>query len=457
MKLRREPFPNAVPKRWALGDHFIPRGRYIDPDFARLELDRLFSNTWQVACRDEDIPERGSFYEATIGDKSIVVVRQPDRSVRAVHNFCARHSGQLVRGTGRLERFTCAPHGCFFSLDGTPLTGDSLRAESNTHLHRRELSPVCVDTWGGWIFVHLASSEPVSLREWLPLQISYLELFQLEDMRYRWRKQIEVAANWKVALETFFESFRRTLGSSTRSAPSRKARTHAYGEHVAFHTADSLLGEDGSLSTMASTPTQVADRVERIARDLDALYSASDLDAAHLLRSTEPPAELPALLQFLVFAEHSAIEYGIDYPTVSIGEYITFAAGYHLFPAMVLVVEKSSALGAVVRPLGADPDASIVELFCIEHHIPGSSRLAPLEVLEGAQDPRLGPQLSEWIQTMVSVQRRMHSPEFDAIPLHESDYATMHQHHVADNLLFDVEVRADHFGAAGNTTQSMNN
>ena len=64
----------AVPERWALGVSFVPKGRYVDREFARLELDRLFPNVWQMACREEELPKPGSYYEYTIGDRSILVL-----------------------------------------------------------------------------------------------------------------------------------------------------------------------------------------------------------------------------------------------------------------------------------------------------------------------------------------------------------------------------------------------
>jgi hypothetical protein len=62
----------VVPERWALGDNFVPKGRYIDRDFARLEHDRLFTQTWQMACRERahststrSVTSRSSWYART--------------------------------------------------------------------------------------------------------------------------------------------------------------------------------------------------------------------------------------------------------------------------------------------------------------------------------------------------------------------------------------------------------
>ena len=78
--------PGVVPEQWTLGEWMVPKGRYLDPEFLALENERLFPNVWQMACREEELTESGSYYEYNIGRQSILVVRQPDGSLAAMHN-----------------------------------------------------------------------------------------------------------------------------------------------------------------------------------------------------------------------------------------------------------------------------------------------------------------------------------------------------------------------------------
>jgi len=57
------------------GDGRVPKARYISAEFARLELDRLWSRVWQIACREEELAEPGEFDQYEIGDQSLLVVR----------------------------------------------------------------------------------------------------------------------------------------------------------------------------------------------------------------------------------------------------------------------------------------------------------------------------------------------------------------------------------------------
>ena len=55
--------PQQVPERYRLGDAFVPKGRYLDREFLELELDRVFTRTWLMACRLEELPGVGSYVE----------------------------------------------------------------------------------------------------------------------------------------------------------------------------------------------------------------------------------------------------------------------------------------------------------------------------------------------------------------------------------------------------------
>src|SRR4051812_40755723 len=48
-----DPPADLVPERYRLGDAFVPKSRYLDPEFQQLEVVRLFTKTWLMACRLE--------------------------------------------------------------------------------------------------------------------------------------------------------------------------------------------------------------------------------------------------------------------------------------------------------------------------------------------------------------------------------------------------------------------
>src|SRR3546814_9606409 len=84
--------------------HGISVGRYIDPGFAKLEFEKLWSKVWQVAARLDEIPQAGDYSVYEIGDQSVVVVRVDAATVRAYHNFCPHRGTALAEGAGHFDR-----------------------------------------------------------------------------------------------------------------------------------------------------------------------------------------------------------------------------------------------------------------------------------------------------------------------------------------------------------------
>ena len=108
-------FPSALERA-----DLVPADRYYDPDFFALERDRLWTRTWQMACRLDEIPQVGDWVEYECLGRSVIVARiQPDE-IRAYHNACRHRGTQLAVGRGHSPNgFTCPFHGWCWNLDGS--------------------------------------------------------------------------------------------------------------------------------------------------------------------------------------------------------------------------------------------------------------------------------------------------------------------------------------------------
>ena len=67
-----------------LGSEDLPVERYISPEYARLEAERLWPKVWQMACRTEEIPRVGDFQVYDIANYSILVVRVSEAAPRCI-------------------------------------------------------------------------------------------------------------------------------------------------------------------------------------------------------------------------------------------------------------------------------------------------------------------------------------------------------------------------------------
>ena len=97
----------------------IPAPWYVDSRIADLEGQTVFTHSWQVAGRAEQVERPGQFVTATITGEPIVVVRGADGQLRAFYNVCRHHAAKVVtEPCGSASILHCPYHGWNYGLDG---------------------------------------------------------------------------------------------------------------------------------------------------------------------------------------------------------------------------------------------------------------------------------------------------------------------------------------------------
>ena len=189
-----------------LGSHDIPVERYTSRAFHELEVEKVWKRVWQMACREEDIPEVGDHVVYEIATLSILVMRSAPDVIKAYHNVCL-HRGRILRERdGHCREIRCPFHGFTWSLDGKLTT---VPAEWDfPHVEKRAFAlPECaVGRWGGFVFINM-DPECAPLERFLAGLDAQFARWPL-SRRY---KQAHVAkivrANWKVVQEAFSEAY----------------------------------------------------------------------------------------------------------------------------------------------------------------------------------------------------------------------------------------------------------
>ena len=448
-----------VPARWRVEGHFVPKGRYIDQDFARLELERIFGQAWQPACREEEVEGIGAYCEYVVGDQTIVVIRQEDGTLKAFHNACSHRGMKLVAGAGTIPEFRCRFHGWRFDIDGT-----------NTFVHCRDefddrpdeqwgLRDLHCDTWGGWVFVSMAE-DPEPLLEWLDPLPTALAPFRLEDMRFRWRRRVVLPVNWKNMVDAFVEGYHtpgthpQTLryheGVRPSAAPCPVDEfAHApytpsirYRNHGRFIYSARPPGHEGApAEPRPMTASVYADTMEYQAVDVKSLATMRDVRAAAKLREMELAPEQYPNLVYQELVEQLAIEEGVDFPSMSMEEYFGGNGDWHIFPSLILLVEKSCTLGYRCLPNGDDPDSCVWEMFSLEHYSKDEEPSSKWQVFDHWRDcPDWGQLPTQDLKNLPDVQKGMHSDGFEGLWLNTAQEGAVLNHHlVADRFLFGVD------------------
>ena len=185
----------------------VPVERYFSKEIHDLEVEKIWKRVWQMACREEDIPDVGDYIVYDVAHLSFLVVRTAETEIKAYYNACLHRGRQLREWSGkRAQEFRCPFHGWAWNIDGSIL--DIVCEWDFPQVDRNEynLPEVKVGTWQGFVFIN-----PDENAE--PLESFLGELdhhFERWDLGKRF-KQAHVAkvirCNWKIAQEAFMEAY----------------------------------------------------------------------------------------------------------------------------------------------------------------------------------------------------------------------------------------------------------
>ncbi|MEK9210897.1 aromatic ring-hydroxylating oxygenase subunit alpha [Sphingomonas sp. 2378] len=403
-------------------DDFVPAADYVSPDFARLERERLWPRVWQMAGREEELEAPGDFITYEIANESITVVRNAAGELKAFYNVCPHRGRKLTSGCGRMGRFHCKYHGWKWDLDGRSVDVID-RQDWDGTLDDAEiaLEPVRVDTWNGWVFV-CADAETPPLDEWLAPAPEYLDMFEIDRMRYKWRRQAILPANWKVALEAFTEGYhvqtthRQLLAFTSDYTVSRKHGLHGmfgYGPGRPLGLPSPRLGDPPADLDVRDAVVRI---FEELLETLDTTMTEHTLRAARRLREeisadAEPMEVVRAFMRFNR-EEHEAA--GAGWPANLTPEAMGKAGtSWHIFPNMVFLQGPCHLLGYRARPNGDDPDSCIFDVYALERYPEGKAPRTELSVrpdITSVAD--WGLILTQDFQNMADIQQGMKSRGF---------------------------------------------
>ncbi|MEE3849036.1 aromatic ring-hydroxylating dioxygenase subunit alpha [Gordonia sp. LSe1-13] len=355
---------------------------YISKDYLRAERDKLWNKVWQQVGRVEEIPKVGDFLTYEIMDDSFIIARSGPDKISAYHNVCSHRGRRLVdtpdgkrEAKGKCRTFVCGFHGWTYDLEGK-LTWAAEQQDWPTGLteEKTRLRNIQVDTWGGWIWINM-DPECEPLRDYLEPMASLLDPFQLENMRYRWRKWLVFDCNWKVALEAFMETYH---------VPYTHPEFRAYGTFLGWSRAH---GKHSNIGYDAPKGNQDNQAKLRVADGPDARLSTIELqnftwenantnttrtlvDAAQRLID-ELPEGTPAnevLAHWIASARRDDAERGVIWPTVDNETVAKSGTAWQVFPNFQIGHALNNMLCYSARPYGDDPDkcyfeAAVYELF----------------------------------------------------------------------------------------------
>jgi len=183
----------------------IPAPWYVDPRVAQLERTAVFSKTWQMIGRADQVERPGQFVTTNVAGEPIVVVRGNDGALRGFYNVCRHHAAAvLTEPCGQASLLRCPYHGWNYGLDGSLKGTPEFDGVKNFDRHENGLMPMRVDTWEKFVFVNL-DPEAVPLRDFLGGLVKRMAPLGVSKLHYFDSRVYEIHCNWKVFVDNYLD------------------------------------------------------------------------------------------------------------------------------------------------------------------------------------------------------------------------------------------------------------
>lgn len=369
------PVPEALREKTVpdIGTEAVSVDRYLDPAFARLEEQHLWTRVWQMACREEEIPNPGDTHVYEIVGKSLLVIRQADGSIRAFYNSCLHRARKLATLPGCKNELRCPYHGIAWNTDGSfkdnPIGWDFPQWEGKP----MALPEVTVGTWAGFVFVNFDPDCP-SLAEVLGPIVKHFEPYKLEDTYISFHVQKTVPCNWKAATEAFMESH-HALTTHPQLLP-YLADVNSQYDMLSDHVTRQFSAQ--MVSSPFAEREYSNDEIVRAVLGVGTRSQAT-VDAANDM--SVPDGITARAFMADVSRDAFAKEDGYDYSDKADAELVD-ALLYNVFPHMSFWAGYMPNLTYRWRPNGHDHTTSIMDIYLLKRVPKGQPRPKPAPAFE---------------------------------------------------------------------------
>jgi phenylpropionate dioxygenase-like ring-hydroxylating dioxygenase large terminal subunit len=350
---------------WPTSD--VSADRYFSKDWHDREIETVWRKCWQLACREEEIPNVGDHIVYEIVHDSLIVVRTSPTEIRAYVNSCL-HRGTLLRTEGGcVQSFRCPFHAWTWNLEGKLVNMHQDWDLSHVNADDMNLPQAQVGTWGGFVFINFdGNCEPLtSYLENLP---EHFDSFDL-DKRYKAAHVAKIMpCNWKLAMEAFIEAYHVAIAHPQVLAYYGDSNTQ-YDVWPGIRHVSRMISVQG-VPSPALTGIDPNRTIEEMRRDVP-FFAGKPIELAEGDSARAKLAERAR--------EKISRSIGSDMSSLSDTESLDLIE-YMLFPNMVPWGGQALPICYRFRPNGDDPETSIMEIMFLFSKAPDGSHPKPAEI-----------------------------------------------------------------------------
>ena len=200
----------------------LPSEWYLSETIFALEKEHIFLQDWVCVGRDEEIAKVGDHKVLSLFGESILLLRNNEHELRAFYNVCRHRGAQLCPeeeqedsderiplkgGVVGGKAIMCPYHAWTYDLNGRLIRAPHLTSDMGLNLEDIRLHPVAVESWGGFVFLHLSPEQAKPFSEHIAASAERFTRYPLAELAVAKTLTYRVNANWKVLCENYNECY----------------------------------------------------------------------------------------------------------------------------------------------------------------------------------------------------------------------------------------------------------
>ncbi|NNC22567.1 aromatic ring-hydroxylating dioxygenase subunit alpha [Salinisphaera sp. USBA-960] len=197
----------------------LPSVLYTAPGVLEFERDQLFAETWAAVGFASDVSNGGDVQPLWWLGQPLIMLRDQDGQIRVFHNVCSHRGRQVVDAPCHVQNgLRCPYHFWLYGLDGQ-LKGTPHFGGANQHQcdgfdrGHHGLKSVDARVWCDLVFINMSGKGPSFEAFIAPLEKRWQSFWgeagteSLVPGDHDSQHTLDVASNWKLAVENYCESY----------------------------------------------------------------------------------------------------------------------------------------------------------------------------------------------------------------------------------------------------------
>lgn len=189
----------------------IPASWYTNNAIYDLELQSVFTNSWQLVCRLDLVNAPGYYVATEIAGEPVVIVRGNDNVLRGFFNVCRHHAAAVMTEPhGTAPHLRCPYHGWTYSLEGELRGTPDFAGVCDFDRAANGLVAVNTAVWENWVFIQIAPQGSIqseaNLESFLGAElINQIAPLELHNFHWQERRHYAFDCNWKVFVDNYLD------------------------------------------------------------------------------------------------------------------------------------------------------------------------------------------------------------------------------------------------------------